>query len=108
MGDYDVAFGVKEGHFIYFQNTGTKRWPQYTRVSWGDKANLFKDDTGLPTQISTRSSGTCFDVDNDNDMDCIVGASDGRLRYLKNVGIRSSTPKYKASDPCSHPWLDSL
>lgn len=84
-GDLDMLVGVVNGADIdnmwYMKNYGT---PQ--------TANFVLENTNLLDNfdIGSFSFPAIADLDNDSDLDILVGRSDGRLTYLKNTGSNSS------------------
>ncbi|MCC5917141.1 MAG: T9SS type A sorting domain-containing protein [Cryomorphaceae bacterium] len=73
------------GRLFYFENTGTSTDPEFTLVD-NDFGNLaqYKFSHLYPT---------VFDLDNDGDLDILLGRLDGTLIYLQNTGS-SSSPQF--------------
>lgn len=68
----------KDSRFMYFQNTGTAENPVFTYVE-NDKFAM--SDKGLGLRIIP----TFGDVDNDGDLDMIVGSANGRVHLFINT-----------------------
>jgi hypothetical protein len=73
-GDMEVIIGNEIGDVIIFYNTGSNDEPNYN--------NRYRFVEILPGY----SSPCVGDIDNDNDLDIICGANDGRIYTLLNLG----------------------
>jgi Ca2+-binding RTX toxin-like protein len=83
-GDLDLAIGESDGTVSSFENAGTDLAPAY--VANAGTANPFDGvDVGLPPSFA--------DLDGDGDLDVVMGASDGTLRYFENQGT-AAAPVY--------------
>jgi hypothetical protein len=80
-GDLDIIQGTRYGAFNYFQNTGTAQNPAFS----APVVNPF----GLNSSIYLALVATA-DLDNDGDMDLLVGGYYGVLNYFENTGTVSS------------------
>tara|TARA_B100001245_G_scaffold236485_1_gene227689 strand:- start:5017 stop:7716 length:2700 start_codon:yes stop_codon:yes gene_type:complete len=78
-GYYRPNTNSQEQRFVYLQNTGTVQNPEFT-VMDTNFANISSYGLGL------NLIPTFGDLDQDNDMDMIVGDSDGKLHYFTNTG----------------------
>jgi len=74
-GDPDCVIGLEDGSFIYYRNDGGQM------VGVIGAGNPF-DGIVLG---SGNASPTFFDVDNDGDMDAVIGKADGGIAYYENV-----------------------
>ncbi|MFH0909732.1 MAG: FG-GAP-like repeat-containing protein, partial [bacterium] len=77
--DYDLFVGHKDGTILFFQNTGTPASP-----SWAAPVN----------NVANVDVGTCCmpafgDVDQDGDLDLIMGNEIGRIWMCENTGTAS-------------------
>ncbi len=82
-GDLDAFCGEYIGVFNYYQNTGTATDPVFTEVT-GPSNPMDGFDVGA------YSKAAFVDIDNDGDMDCFSGESQGAFYYYKNTGTVSS------------------
>lgn len=76
-GDLDLIVGEYYGNMHYFENTGSKSSPAFTTPV----SNPF----GL-TATYAIAAPSVGDMDNDGDLDLIVGESYGALQYFENTG----------------------
>jgi hypothetical protein len=81
-GDLDLLTGDNFGSLHYFQNIGSASNPLFA----APLINPF----GLVLLSSSFSKPALADLNNDGDLDALVGASDGNLYYFQNVGNASS------------------
>ena len=85
-GSTDLVVGAADGTLNYFRNLGTSASPSYTLQTGSD--NPFDG-----FDVGSLSKPTFADIDNDGDLDAIVGAEDGNLTYFENRLI--DLPKIK-------------
>ncbi len=91
-GDYDAFVGNYDGVITYFQNTGTATAPAFSAPAISP--------FGL-TDIGFQNSPHFIDLDNDGDIDAMVGKSTGHISYVKNNGTTTS-PTFAA--PVGNPF----
>ena len=100
-GFEDMIIGAEYRQLIFFRNMGNGT---FLDISTSTKRITGSEDIGMWTNImlilSTSSNPTgvpqagerayftpaLVDIDNDSDLDLVVGASNGRFYYFKNVG----------------------
>ena len=95
-GDLDLVIGEYDGILNYYENTGTATVPAYTVRSGA--ANPFN---GI--DVGYDSTPALADVDNDGDIDLIIGESDGTLNYYGNTGS-ATNPVYTQYTGVSNPF----
>ncbi len=87
-GDLDLLVGETYGVLQYFENTGSVSSPVF--------AAPVQNPFGL-TSGSYISAATVSDIDNDGDLDVIVGEAYGALQYFENTGS-VTTPYFAIKD----------
>jgi hypothetical protein len=94
-GDLDLVVGAGDGSLVYYENIGTAAAPQYALRT--GVANPFDGiDAG------DASAPALADLDGDGDMDLMLGAADGTLRYFENLGT-AIAPLYQERSGTDHP-----
>ena len=91
-GDLDLLVGEYYGVMQYFENTGTVDNPAFA----APQANPF----GLDSTIYYAALAFA-DLDNDGDIDLLVGEDYGNLQYFENVGT-ASEPAF--ANPVQNPF----
>lgn len=79
-GDLDLTIGLSNGTLAYYENTGTPTVPQWTL-----NTSMFP---GI--DVGNFSAPAFADVDNDTDLDLVIGDESGRLSYFNNTGDSAS------------------
>lgn len=88
-GDLDIILGDLYANFVYFQNTGSASAPTFG----APQTNPF----GLSAIANTYTSTPTFvDLDNDGDLDLMVGDYYGDYYYFENTGT-ASAPAFGAA-----------
>jgi len=82
-GDMDLLEGEYYGNTRYFKNTGTATEPAF--------ASPLTNPFGI-TQVSYYAIPALADLDNDGDLDLILGEYYGHLQYFKNTETHLSIP----------------
>ncbi len=82
-GDKDCFIGNINGTIYYYKNTGTAALPVFTLQAGA--SNPFNG-----VDVGSNASPAFADIDNDGDLDAIIGNSGGALLYYKNTGTASA------------------
>jgi len=99
-GDHDLFVGEQKGIIHYFQNDGGTF---ALDTANNPLKNWNKGDTG------EKSKPTFVDLDDDGDLDVVIGKGNGELRYLKNDdGVLSEQYSWQGSSPFSYQKTDSV
>lgn len=85
-GDLDLLVGEYEGALKYFENTGTEFIPQFA----APQTNPFGLDSTYVNAFPAFA-----DLDEDGDMDLLVGNYYGEMKYFENSGS-ASNPQFEA------------
>lgn len=83
-GLQDVIVGNRDGDMRFVLNTGSATNPAFTEKFGGDNPL-----NGFQFHYGSDPAPTCFDMDNDGDDDCAVGAYFGGIVYFENTGSSS-------------------
>jgi FG-GAP-like repeat/Secretion system C-terminal sorting domain len=94
-GDMDAIIGTGPGNIQYFKNTGTALAPVF--VQQVGAANPLDAVSG-----NLYATAAFADLDNDGDMDVIIGGADGTIAYYENTGsatVPAFTNQVGAANP---------
>ncbi len=91
-GDFDAIVGENHGKIFYLENTGSVSNPIFSSPQ--------VDPFGL-TDVGSRSIPEFADLDDDGDMDALVGNNSGDFYYFENTGTHTN-PAFAL--PQSHPF----
>ncbi|MFT7114648.1 MAG: hypothetical protein ACI8P7_001435, partial [Candidatus Azotimanducaceae bacterium] len=93
VGSYGVydGFGNYDAQIVFYKNIGSASIPEFEWLT-NDLAN-FTGNNVLPAQHPSFA-----DLDNDGDLDMIVGDRDGNIHYYKNEGT-STSPNFQINKP---------
>ncbi len=93
-GNLDLVVGELDGTLNYYRNTGTTTNPNYQGQTGTN--NPFND-----INVGNVSRPTFADLDEDGDLDLVVGASDGTLRYYERT---TNNPMYVEQTGTNNPF----
>ncbi len=79
-GDLDLFVGDEEGTLTFVENTGTASLP-----AWASPVQPYAD-----LHLGEYSAPAFFDLDQDGDLDMLVGLGSGSLAYVRNTGTAQS------------------
>ena len=95
-GDLDAAVGAVDGTLRYFENTGSASAPAFTARTGA--ANPFNG-----VNVGGLSAPSFADLDDDGDLDAVVGAVDGTLHYFENTGS-ATAPAFTERTGAANPF----
>ena len=82
-GDLDLVLWKHYGDIDYFENTGSAGDPVFTeRIDAANPLDI--------VDVNIFSTPEFVDVDNDNDLDLVIGDRNGAIRYFENTGTPSA------------------
>ena len=81
-GDLDAVIGVGSGLLFYFENTGSAAAPVFTQRTGA--ANPFNN-----VDLGEHVTPEFVDLDDDGDLDAVIGENDGVLNYFENTTVRA-------------------
>ena len=85
-GDIDAFIGNKDGQILFFRNDGTNSSPNFVPIT--NTANPF---FGL--SLDSNFAPALADIDQDGDLDALIGNKAGTLLYFRNDGTPTN-PKF--------------
>ena len=95
-GDLDLVVGNRDGVLNYFENTGTSTTPLFVRRT--GSANPFD---GI--NVGNESAPALADLDDDGDLDLVLGDEGSLLNYFNNTG-NSTAPTFVARTGSANPF----
>lgn len=87
-GDFDLLVGDTDGIVHYFRNDGTAASSSFT----------YESDNFLAVDVGSQATPWLVDLDDDDDLDLLVGDSDGYVEYYINQGTTASSSFVHESD----------
>lgn len=84
-GDLDLIVGDAEGILHYFQNTGGAGVANFVL-----DASPLKDAANLTLDVGIAAYPFLYDLDNDGDLDLVIGERNGNLNHYDNIGTPSN------------------
>jgi len=85
-GDFDVFIGEKDGVINYYENTGTINSPSF--VARTGVANPF-----VGVNVGNFSVPFLADIDNDGNLDALIGESNGTIQHYEYTYISNALPR---------------
>jgi hypothetical protein len=103
----DVVMADTTDYFTFYSNVGTIGNPEY-EMKTGPRNGIhgndpFRDEHDTRLNFGFVASPTFVDLDNDDDIDIVVGHFDGTLSYWENVGNRT-WPVFKQQPGSLNPF----
>ncbi|MBU2644427.1 VCBS repeat-containing protein [bacterium] len=95
-GDLDLLIGSKSGAIYYYQNQGSEQEWDFRLIS----------ENYVDTRGEANTAPLLTDLDQDGDLDLIVGTQRGRLRFFDNQGSADQPRFVEEPDFFKHIWLD--
>jgi hypothetical protein len=89
-GDLDMIVGTETGHVHYYENTGGAGPMNFSTPP----VLQMQDDQGSIINVSSFSTPSLFDLDNDGLLDLVIGSRMGGMFYYRNNG-NSSVPSFE-------------
>ena len=82
--DFDLIIGKLNGTLELYSNTGTPSSPIYS------SGNIILNNLGVAIDVGSTSTPFLIDVDNDLDLDLVIGGFNGRFHFFENTGNSSA------------------
>ena len=95
-GDFDAFVGEWYGGIRFFENSGNNNTPSFAEITGA--SNPFNGE-----DVGTYSAPVFVDIDEDNDFDAFVGASDGTTHFYENTG-NSNAPVFTEQLGAANPF----
>jgi hypothetical protein len=89
-GDLDMIVGTETGHVHYYENTGGAGPMNFSTPP----VLQMQDDQGSIINVSSFSTPSLFDLNNDGLLDLVIGSRMGGMFYYRNNG-NSSVPSFE-------------
>jgi len=94
-GDYDIIMGYYFPPLCLLKNIGSPTFPKFEAQP--------NDPISSLTLPSIQAAPALGDIDNDGDIDLLVGTNDGSISFFKNTGTKSA-PKFTAQPGPGNPF----
>ena len=82
--DFDLIIGKLNGTLELYSNIGTPSSPIYS------SGNIILNNLGVAIDVGSTSTPFLIDVDNDLDLDLVIGGFNGRFHFFENTGNSSA------------------
>ncbi|MDM8564706.1 Calx-beta domain-containing protein [Candidatus Halobeggiatoa sp. HSG11] len=82
--DFDVFIGEEDGIIKYFENIGTEQIPQFVEKT---------DNPFIDVKVKGYSVPFLADIDNDGNLDALIGETDGTIQHYEYSSIGSALPR---------------
>ena len=89
-GDFDMLLGDFSGVLHYFENSSSSLGSFNLNLT----TPQYQDNDGTVIDIGYAAMPELFDLDNDGDLDLVIGEALGNINYYENIGTPSS-PAFK-------------
>lgn len=99
-GDIDAFIGNANGEILFFRNDGTNSAPNF--VQYNNNANPF-----FGVNLDSNFAPALADIDQDGDLDALIGNKAGTLLYFRNDGTAAS-PKFVGLYGDCNPFHNAL
>lgn len=78
-GDNDLLIGRFDGSLLLYINSGTTSFPVFT------SGDTLKNSNGNSIDVGSSAVPFLIDIDNDSDLDLVIGAFNGKFNYYENT-----------------------
>ena len=101
-GDLDALIGNKSGELYFFRNDGTATNPKF--IGLYGACNPFNNLLPVPSTDEEFSAPSFVDLNNDGNLEILVGQFSGRLCLLEPIINQIAAPPEEAPIPTMSEW----